>query len=125
MSHEFASLWSMFFLLSSMYFLYSLGWSDTDKDAKGSFKKSSARLWIRQGKAIFCKIIKLWQQEKSNRFVVHGLIEMKAIIFLQEITRASELDRQRERERKLMERLDEFILYIINSTVQEIFFQMT
>ena len=50
---------------------------------------------------------------------------MKAIIFLQEITRASELDRQRERERKLMERLDEFILYFINSTVQEIFFQMT
>ena len=64
------------------------------------------------------------QQEKSNRFVVHGLIEMKAIIFLQEITRASELDRQRERERKLMERLDEFILYFINSTVQEFFFQM-
>ena len=47
---------------------------------------------------------------------------MKAIIFLQEITRASELDRQRERERKLMERLDEFILYIINSTVEEILF---
>ena len=39
---------------------------------------------------------------------------MKAIIFLQEITRASELDRQRERERKLMERLDEFI-YILST----------